>query len=142
MSFDLKLVNNDLDLNMDGTIQTVRDNSKLVQDVLKAILTEQGENPYHRWYGGVLSLRLIGSVMDADHTTTEAERAIQDTLATLVALQREQSRAQYVSPGETLATLKSVDVIRDNEDPRKWQVTVSLITRALTIVEVTFGLRL
>jgi hypothetical protein len=142
MSFDLKLVDNDLDLNTDGTLQTIRDNSKLVQDILKAILTEQGENPFHRWYGGVISLRLIGNVLDANQGATEAERAIQDTLATLVALQREQARVQYVSPGETLATLKSVDVLRDDTDPRKWQVTVAVITRALTVVEVTFGLRL
>lgn len=142
MSFDLKIVNNDLDLNTDGTVQTVRDNSKLVQDILKAIMTEQGENPFHRWYGGVLALRVIGNILDANQGATEAERTIQDTLATLVALQREQARIQYVSPGETLATLKSVDVLRDTSDPRRWQITVAVITRELTVVEVTFGLRL
>ena len=142
MSFDLKIVDNDLDLNTDGTIQTVRDNTKLVQDILKPILTEQGENPFHRWYGGVLALRIIGNVLDANQGATEAERAIQDTLATLVALQREQARIQYVSPGETLATLKSIDVLRDTEDPRRWQIVVAVITRELTVVETTFGLRL
>lgn len=142
MSYDLKLVDNDLDLNSDGTVQTVRDNTKLGQDILKGILTEQGENPFHRWYGGVLGLRVIGNILEADQGATEAERAIQDLLATLVALQREQARIQYVSPGETLATLKSVDVLRDPSDPRQWQIKVAVITRELTVVEVTFGLRL
>lgn len=142
MSFDLKLVNNDLDLNPDGTIQTVRDNAKLAQDILKAILTTQGENPFHRWYGSLLGRRVIGSVLSIDQGATEAERAVQDVLSALVALQREQARIQYVSPGETMATLKGVSVLRNPDDPRQWQIKVSVITRALTAVETTFELRL
>ena len=38
MSFDLKIVNNDLSLNADGSVQTVRDNSKLAQDIIKEAL--------------------------------------------------------------------------------------------------------
>jgi len=62
MSFDLKIVNNDLSINPDGTIQTTYDNEKLKQDVIKIILTPVNSNAFHRWYGSSISQRVIGQV--------------------------------------------------------------------------------
>jgi hypothetical protein len=141
MSFDLKITNNDLTINPDGTVGTVRDNEKLGQDVLKAILTARGDNQFHRWYGSTIGVRVIGQVMDVIQTETEVERSIHDVLSFISALQKAQSKIQYVSPGETLVAIKSVDVIRDPSDPRQWQVKVLVLTRELTTVETTFSLQ-
>jgi phage baseplate assembly protein W len=141
MSFDLKIVGNDLALNPDGSVQTVRDNEKLKQDILKAILTARGSNRFHQWYGSVISERLIGQVLDANQLDAEAQVAVQETLSTLASLQTAQARVQYVSPGETLAGLSDVWVARDQTDPRQWSITVAALTRQLTVVEETFFLR-
>lgn len=142
MSFDLKIVGNDLAMNPDGSVQTVRDNEKLKQDILKAILTARGTNRFHPWYGSIVSERTIGQVLDAGQLDTEVRNAIQDTLSTLASLQTAQARIQYVSPGETLAAIKDVRAARDDTDPRQWAITVEVLTRQLTVVEETFGLRI
>jgi phage baseplate assembly protein W len=140
MSFDLKIVGNDLALNPDGSVQTVRDNEKLKQDILKAILTARGSNRFHQWYGSTVSERTIGQVLAAGQLDAEVQVSIQETLSNLMSLQTAQSRVQYVSPGETLAGLVDVRVARDSNDPRQWSITVEALTRQLTVVEETFTL--
>jgi phage baseplate assembly protein W len=140
MSFDLKIVNNDLSIGRDGLLEIVKDNEKLAQDVIKIILTPLGSNRYHRWYGSSIGDRTIGLVVDASITQIEAERAVQMSLSNLIALQQAQTKTQYVSPGETIASIREVSVLRDPQDPRQYQIVVSLLTRQLTVVEETFTL--
>lgn len=138
MSFDLKIENNDLKINPDGSIQTARDNEKLIQDIVKAILTSVGDNKFFPWYGSSLASNLIGQVLDNDFIVSEAERAIQSTLTQLISLQNSQSRMQYVSAGEMIAAIQNVTVLRSNIDPRQLEITVSVLTRKLNVVEETF----
>ena len=141
MSFDLKIVNNDLAINNDGTLQTVYDNAKLTQDIIKSVITPLGSNPFHQWIGSTINARTIGQVLDASHTEIEATRALQNTLTNIVALQAEQGKGQYVSPGEQIAAILKVSVTRNTQDPRQWEITVSVLTRKLTTVEESFTLR-
>lgn len=141
MSFDLKIVNNDLSLNSDGTLQTVYDNEKLTQDVIKGVLTPIGSNPFHKWYGSTINERTIGQALDPSHTEIETTRAVQDLLTNLIALQNQQAKEQYVSPGEQIAAILEVSVLRDQNDPRQWQVGIKVLTRKLTTVEESFTLR-
>ena len=140
MSFDLKIENNDLKINVDGSIQTVRDNAKLIQDIVKAIFTTRGDNVFFPWYGCTLSLNLVGQVLDNDFLTSEAERSIQNTLSQLIELQNIQSRSQYVSLGEMIAAVQEVSVLRSNTDPRQYEIKVVVLTRKLDVVEETFTL--
>lgn len=140
MSFDLRIEANDLKINPDGTIQTVRDNEKLIQDIVKALLTTLGSNRFHNWYGSLLSSAMIGQVLDASLAEIEAERAVSNTLSNLIALQKTQAQTQYVSAGESIATIRDIGVTRDEIDPRQYQITVSVLTKKLTIVEETFDL--
>ena len=142
MSFDLKIDNNDLNLNPDGTLQTVHDNNKLAQDIIKAVLTPLGSNKFFRWYGSMIGARVIGNVLSASQIESEVERAVYNTLSNIVALQKVQSRSQYVSAGEAIAAIKNVSLARNPVDPRQWEITITVLTRKLTVVEETFGLRL
>jgi phage baseplate assembly protein W len=141
MSFDLKITNNDLRLNPDGTLQTVRDNEKLIQDMLKIILTSAGSNKIFRWYGSVLGAKIIGNILNTTQLETEVARSIQTALSNLIALQKSQSRTQYVSAGESIAAIRGVSVLRSETDPRTYEVGISVLTRKLTVVEDTFTLR-
>jgi hypothetical protein len=141
VSFDLKIENNNLVINPDGTLQTVSDNPKLVQDIIKALLTPLGSNRFFRWYGNSLASTIVSENLDDVMIEIEAERSIQDTLGNLLILQKEQAKNQYVSAGETIAAIREISVTRDDVDPRQYQVTVSVLTRKLTLVEETFSLR-
>ena len=141
MSFDLKIVNNDLALNTDGTLQTVINNDKLIQDVVKIIITPLGSNKFFKWYGCTIGSRTIGVAFDATMTQMEIERSIQDSITNLISLQKAQSRTQYVSAGESIASVQEISVLRNNEDPRQYEIYVFLLTRKLTIAETTFTLR-
>lgn len=140
MSFDLRILNNNLSINPDGSVQTVRDNSKLAQDVVKAVLTPLGSNRFNRWYGCTIGARTIGVTTDTNMTQVEAQRSIQDTLSNIVALQKVQARTQYVSPGETIASIREILVLKNNEDPRQFDVIISVLTKQLTVLEETFTL--
>lgn len=140
MSFDLRIEENDLKINPDGSIQTVRDNEKLIQDIIKALLTPIGGNKFFPWYGSSLPANVIGQVLDADFMTSEAERSIQNTLSQLISLQNAQARTQYVSAGEMIAAIRNVSVLRSNVDPRQFEIKVSVLTRKLNVVEETFVL--
>lgn len=142
MSFDLRIENNDLKINPDGSIQTVRDNEKLIQDIIKALLTQVGDNRFFPWYGNSLAGNLVGYILDSNTIASEAERSIQTTLSQLMALQKAQSQTQYVSAGEMIAAIRSVTVLRSNIDPRQIEITVSVLTRKLNIIEETFTLSL
>lgn len=142
MSFDLKIVDNDLIFNVDGTLQTVINNDKLVQDITKAILTPIGSNRFFKWYGCALSSRVIGEVLDATLTQIEIQRSIQDTLINLISLQKAQARTQYVSAGESIAAIQEISVLKNMEDPRQYEIYVSVLTRKLTMAETTFILRI
>lgn len=141
MSFDLKIVSNDLSLNPDGTLQTVINNDKLIQDIIKAILTPLGSNKFFKWYGCALVARIVGQVLDPTLTQIEIQRSIQDSLTNLISLQKAQARTQYVSAGESIAAIEEISVLRSNEDPRQYEIYVSVLTRKLTIAETTFTLR-
>lgn len=141
MSFDLKIVNNDLGLNPDGTLQTVINNDKLIQDVIKAVLTTLGSNKFFKWYGCALNARVIGEVLDFGLTQLEIERSIEDTISNIMALQKAQARTQYVSAGETIAAIRDITVLRNEQDPRQYEIYISLLTKKLTIAETTFDLR-
>ena len=76
MSFDLRVEGNNLAINPDGSLRTVREGDKLGQDIIKAILTPLGSNPFHRWYGGTISARTIGQMLAPEQIAAEAERVI------------------------------------------------------------------
>jgi len=58
-----------------------------------------------------------------------------------MALQTAQAKEQYTSPGEQINSILNIEVLRDTEDPRQFQIIVSILTKLLTIVEETFSLR-
>lgn len=141
MSFDLKIVNNDLSINPDGTVQTVYDNEKLKQDIIKIILTPVGSSAFHRWYGSNIGYRVIGQSLGPEYIEIETKSTIQEALSNLMALQNAQLREQYVSPGEQISTILNINLLRDETDPRQYQIVISILTKLLTTVEESFSLQ-
>jgi hypothetical protein len=107
-------VENDIRFDDYGETQTLRGTDLLYQNVAKAVLTRQGSNPYHHFYGST-AFSLIGrkssvSVADAIRlSVTQALSKVQDQ-------QRAQGLVQTLTPEEKLLGVESVRVSALGDD--------------------------
>jgi phage gp46-like protein len=142
MSFDLKLQNGDLVIDK-GDLKTVIDNEKLIQDVLKILITDAGANPSHPWYGSTLSKNIIGSSLSADIIKAFSESQIENSLQTLKKMQELQAKAfQKLSAAEQLASILKVSVQQNPTDLRAFRIDISILTKDLKKTNVSFEITL
>ena len=132
MSFDLGIKGGDIYFSPSGSPNLVSKNSKLRQDMLKIILTEVGENKFHRGYGSAIGKLSIGTAAGKDLVELDLKSSVENAIRKLMSLQKAQSRRQYLSPGEIIVSIVNIDAGRDNLDPRMYNVFVSVLTGELT----------
>ena len=142
MSFDLKIINGDLSISKSGNLNVVSTNNKIKQDILKILLTGQGENKFHPSYGSLVGNLELGGITDAIYVSRNIEKSVADAINKLITLQRYQARYQYISPSETIVSVKSVEAYRDKADPRMWSVFASVITQELNEVSESLTIRI
>jgi phage baseplate assembly protein W len=130
MSFDLKIINNDLAISSSGDLQKVVDTDKLVQDILKICLTTAGSNPLQPWYGSFLSRSVIGSALSTDILVSIAKSQLNSALNDLRNLQNLQVQSmQKVSADEQIAAILGINVLRNQIDPRLFSVSIKVLTK-------------
>ena len=132
MSFDLKISDGDISIGSDGDFEKIERTEKLIQDIVKMLITPLGSNQFYRWYGSPLSKSMIGNVFSFEFLSSVASNQISNSLDTLQRLQQEQAKRQKVTPFEHMAAIKNVRTERNQVDPRHFVVAVSILTRALT----------
>jgi hypothetical protein len=142
MSFDIKLEAGDILVDNNGEVQTVTGTEKLKQDIAKMILTEIGTNVYHPWYGSQLADSVIGRATTADVIARDTELTVNTALENLSFLQTEQTQYQNVTPAEMIAAIKEVRVESEPIDPRQWNVTIVVLSKALTEISEEFSISL
>ena len=142
MSFDFKINSTgDLSIGEDGDLSRVENTEKLIQDILKIVITPMGSNQFYPWYGSRLSKSLIGQVFDFEFLSTVASSQLQNALENLQRLQQEQARQQRVTPFEQLAAVKGVRIERNQVDPRYFLVIINTLTRAFTEANTALTIR-
>lgn len=138
MSFDLKIINGDLVINQ-GDLQQVVDSEKLIQDILKILLTDVGGNPLHPSYGSYLSRSVVGNALQTQVVVQIAKSQINSCLVNLQYLQQLQIKSfQKVSADEQLAAVTGISVVRSAFDPRLFNVNVSGVTKGFQPVTTAF----
>ena len=138
MSFDLKVINGDLVINQ-AALQQVQDSEKLIQDILKILLTDVGSNPLHPSYGSFLSRSVVGNPMQTNVIVQVAQSQINTCLTNLQQLQQLQLKSfQKVSADEQLAAITGISVIRSTFDPRLFNIKVSGLTKGFQPVSTAF----
>lgn len=143
MSFDLKVMNGDLQISSTGDLQTVENTEKLIQDILKIVTTPVGGNPFFPWYGSPISTSLIGSSLDFQFVSSLASDQIRSALQTLQKYQSAQaSSGQKITAAEMLAAVQQVKVERNQTDPRYFRVVIKALTKALTPATTSFDVGL
>lgn len=138
MSFDLKIAQGDLVIN-NGDLKQVIDSEKLIQDILKICLTTAGTNPMHPWYGSFLSRTIVGNPMDTKMLVNISKSQLNSALENLKNLQDLQLKSfQPVTADEQLGAILDVSVIRNNVEPRLFDVTIKAITKGLKPITTAF----
>jgi phage baseplate assembly protein W len=115
-------VENDYRFNTGGQAILIENENLLYQAAFKIILTDQGSNPYHPWYGTTLRSR-IGSKAIAAVSALISED-VRRALAKIQVLQEEQSKYQTVTFKERLYSVLSVNVLPHEQDPTTFMVDV------------------
>jgi len=142
MSFDLSIEKGDIKINSSGSVETVSENSKLKQDIVKILLTDLGDNKFHPKYGSHVGALQIGHYADSRLMSLDLESSARNALKNLMALQRSQARRQALTPGEVIVDILNVMVKRDEADPRLYNIFVSVLTQALTEVSSLVSVRI
>lgn len=142
MSFDLKLENGDLRISNNGDLRLVRDNEKLRQDCLKILITPIGGNKINSWYGCDVARSMVGEIFDKNFSIDVATQQVQSSLENLQILQKTQIRIQNLTAAESIAAIKEVYVNTNPLDQRVLELKASVLTRALSFVDVSFHIKL
>lgn len=138
MSFDLKIINGDLVIK-NGSLQTVVDSEKLIQDILKICLTTAGTNPMFPWYGSFISRTMIGNPMDTSVLIQISKSQLNTALENLKGLQGIQVKSyQNVSADEQIGTILDISVFRNQIDPRLFDIKIKAITKGLKPITTAF----
>ena len=138
MSFDLKIINGDLVL-ANGKLKTVVDSEKLIQDILKMCLTTARSNPIHPWYGSFISRTIIGNPNYTSILVQISKSQLNTSLQNLKELQNLQIKSfQRVSADEQIASISDISIIRNNLDPRIFDIVIKVITKGLKPITTAF----
>ena len=123
-------------------LNIVERNDKIIQDIIKILLTDLGENKFHPYYGSSAGKLDVGSVLDQDFFKTKIEDSVIQAINNLISLQKNRAKFQYITPSETILEVSGVRVNRDTNDPRMWSVFVSVITLELQEISQTVTIRI
>ncbi len=137
-------VENDWRYGETGEIAQVRDEALMLQEVLKAIYTVQGSNPFHRWYGSNIintvgrklsSMGLVQNLIVAD--IHESFRRWQ-----VVKRKQEEEIGQVVSDAEFPFRLISVVLEQSQQDPTVIFVNSIVQNRSQQPIQIERGIKL
>jgi phage baseplate assembly protein W len=141
MSFDLKLENGDVKIKA-GDFAIVENSEKLVQDVLKIVSTPLGSNPFFPWYGSPISGSLVGTAFDMMFVESIATQQLTRAVERIQQLQQDQLRkSQIVTPQEQIAVVENVSVTRARNDPRFFEVQLTVLSRAFVRLQIPFAVQ-
>ena len=142
MSFDLKIKNGDIVLDDSGSLSLVSGNQKIRQDIVKILLTNFGDNKFHPKYGSNVAALKIGEVADQKIIEMDIKRSAEEAIRNLISLQRSQARSQYLSVSETIVDISNISTERDTDDPRLYNIYISVLTQKLDIIDEVITIRI
>lgn len=136
MSFDIRVINGDIDFGANGDVVQVTDSDKLAQDVVKLLNTPIGTSPLNLGYGSALTVANIGESIDPALAIDQTIISITAGLEQLIALQDQQRSFQIVTDAESIIDFETPLVQQDPADPRQFNIVVNAISRDLTPISI------
>jgi hypothetical protein len=126
-----------------GEVIQVRDEALLIQECMKLFYTDQGSNPFHPWYGTILSEQIgrkiqVGGVIQ-NLITADISRAFGAWQS--IKRQQEEKINQPVSDEEFPFRLINVNVQQSSADPTVFFLTVNVQNRSRKPLQIRRGVR-
>lgn len=120
-------VENDYRYTLDGQLETVEDEEKLMQEVKKIITTLITSNPFHTWYGTSIPSLIGSKLSNAGFIRTKVTNEINQALTRYSSIQKQQAQARpgSVTPGERFARLLQVSVEQDPTEPTAFNISLA-----------------
>lgn len=137
-------VENDWRYGRDGKVVEVRDEALLIQELLKAMYTIRGSNPFHAWYGTSIVER-IGSKFVVDGLIqNQITSDIYTMFSRWQSLKRQQEEkvGQVVTDREFPYQLTNVICEKSQKDQTVLFVNMEVRNRSFEPIQLTRGLRL
>lgn len=132
MAIDIKWNNGIIVLDDNGEVETVSGTDKLVQDILRELTTANGDDIFDSTRGATLNSSIVGIGLDPDTLISQIQESIVRSLSALKERQEQQAMRQFYNDSELLAEIEDVTVIQDQTDPRQLDITISVLSRAMT----------
>lgn len=143
MSFDLKLTNGSFEFGPNGSLQCIFNEEKLKQDIIKILLTSQGGDKLHPWYGSPLGERVIGKALPFNILESEVADAVNFCLTNIMKLQKLQLKdGQHLTPTEQLSQILNVKVQRSLYDSRQYNIVIDVSTKKGSVIREVFDIQL
>ena len=134
--YDIEIFNGDLNF-ANGEFALVRNESKLVQSLVKALVTPLRATSLRPGYGTYLG-NILGRAMPEFIYLTKIEDSIRASIQNLINEQAAASQRQYVSAGEMIRSVLYVSVGRNAMDNRQIDVYVGVQAGSGDIIERQF----
>src|SRR5665213_69285 len=128
-------IQKDINITPQGGFATVTGHAKVIQALLKALTTAQGDNVNYPNYGSTMSTA-IGRKFDL-FTQFSLQNSIQSTVNFLIQQQQQQIA---LPPSETILKVSSVNLTTDKTDPRTISVVIAILAGDYTTLPVVFNL--
>jgi hypothetical protein len=133
----------DISYNVQGDLQTLRDEALLMQNVEKFVVTRINSNTFHTFIGTNLD-GLIGSrISSVDFLTSQMITEVSKTLQKFQDLQSQyRTTNRPMTQGEILQTINSVTANQDTNDPSIFYINVSVTAASGKTLQFTQLLRM
>lgn len=128
--FIFSVYNNDLQFNTAKQLRVIEGADKLVQGILKILLTKKGENFEDLEYG-MEEISGIGDKLSQDHYATIRTGVI-NALGYYNQLNVDNNNTD-----EVIGSITEVKIVRDDVDPRAILIYISLITESGKGIKIT-----
>jgi len=134
--YDIEIFNGDLNF-AKGGFALVRDEAKLVQSLVKVLITPLRAASLRPNYGTYLG-NILGHAMPEYVYLTKIEDSVKDSIDYLIGEQAKAAQRQYVSPGERIREVLYVRVMRNGLDSRQIDVYVGVRAGSGRVIERQF----
>lgn len=134
--YDIEIYNGDINFARGG-FTLVRDEQKLVQSLVKVLITPLRTASLRPNYGTYLG-NVLGHAMPEFIYLTKIEDSIRNSIEWLMSEQSKAAQKQYVSPGEKIKEILYVKVLRSGADSRQLDVYVGIRAGNGNVVERQF----
>ena len=124
----------DLGYDRQGRVIEVRNETKLLEHIIKLLLTEITTNPFFNWYGTSIPNQVYQAIRDPAYLEQQLQTEVSLALQKYKNVQFKQSRVQQLDLREILKDILAVVVQSDPDDPRIFYVTVTASTAAGNVI--------